>query len=136
MDTRTPEAERESQSRVNRLVSAWNAQSYQFLLDYPTEYPQKPSASTAIHPAEFEHHAPFLRQIRVLTSRTLVTTYRDPMGLIASWAEAILMGLVSGLVFLHLSRTASGIRDREGALYIGASLQGNAYLCIIFDGRF
>lgn len=53
------------------------------------------------------------------------------MGLMASWAEAILMGLVSGLVFLHLSKTASGIRDREGALYIGASLQGEGVQALL-----
>lgn len=46
------------------------------------------------------------------------------MGLMASWAEGILMGLVGGLVFLHLPKTSSGIRSREGALYISASLQG------------
>lgn len=127
VDTRTPDAERESQTRVSRLVSAWQTQSYQFLSNHPIDYPQTSLASSVTRPAKVEHHAPLLRQVRVLTSRMIVTTYRDPMGLMASWAEAILMGLVSGLVFLHLSKTASGIRDREGALYIGASLQGEAY---------
>ncbi|KAK6592492.1 ABC transporter [Botrytis cinerea] len=61
-------------------------------------------------------HSPFVRQTRVLTSRTFVTTYRDPMGMFGSLIEAIGMGIMSG---------------REGALYNAAALQG--YLMLLFE---
>lgn len=125
VDTRTPEAEHATQAQVDRLISAWEVQSGKTFSSKSTQgLADSQTSLVSARGTRVEHSAPLHRQIRVLTSRTIITTYRDPMGLMASWAEGILMGLVGGLVFLHLPKTTSGIRSREGALYISASLQG------------
>ncbi|ROW08907.1 hypothetical protein VMCG_02679 [Cytospora schulzeri] len=73
----------------------------------------------------------FTRQMQVMTSRTVKTTYRDPMGMIAAGMQAILMGLCIGWIFLHLGRDQAGIRSREGFLYISPALEG--YLFLVFE---
>lgn len=125
VDTRTSEAELQTQAQVDRLISAWEVESGKVFTSTLTQG-RTDSTSSLVSPqgTRVKHSAPLYRQIRVLTSRSIITTYRDPMGLMASWAEGILMGLVGGLVFLHLPKSSSGIRSREGALYISASLQG------------
>lgn len=73
----------------------------------------------------------FSRQLRVLTSRTLKVTYRDPMGMSGSIIEAIFMGLATGLIYFQISEDQSGIRSRQGAIYTAAALQG--YLILLFE---
>jgi ABC-type multidrug transport system ATPase subunit len=131
IDNRTPELEAASSERVERLKSAWAEESSkrhghldEKASDLRSAVPQNPSENSRLH-------SPFIRQTRVLTSRTFLTTYRDPMGMFGSLAEAILLGVMSGWVFLHLARDQSGIRSREGALYNAAALQG--YLILIFE---
>ncbi|KAI1331558.1 ABC transporter [Xylariaceae sp. FL0255] len=130
VDNRTPELEEESSTRVDRLLGAWDAHSQ---IVFPLE---KNEADNTSHPKllrtrNTKHHASFWRQTRVLTSRTLKVTYRDPMGLAGSLFEAISMAIVTGYIFYSLPRDQTGIRSREGALYIAMALQG--YLYLTFD---
>ncbi|KAG7440534.1 ABC-2 type transporter [Guyanagaster necrorhizus] len=74
---------------------------------------------------------PLLRIIFTLVSRTLKTNFRDPLGMSTSWIEAVLMGLVVGLIFLHLPNSTAGIRSRQAALYIPIGLQG--YLVSMYE---
>ena len=74
---------------------------------------------------------PFLRQVQVLTSRTLLTTIRDPFGLVASWSEAIFMGLVCGLIFYKIPNSLAGIRSTQSAFYMLCS--GYSYLFLLFE---
>lgn len=126
IDTRSPELEEQSTQRVDRFKSLWLGQG------------EKPTVSIAGHAenrANQPHRKPqatsYLRQLRMLTDRTLKVTYRDPMGMMAALMEAILMGLVTGYIFYDLPRDASGIRSRQGGLYTAAGLQG--YLVLIFE---
>lgn len=66
-----------------------------------------------------------------MTSRTLKTTYRDPMGMLAAIMQAVIMGLAAGYIFFDLGRDQAGIRSREGFMYTTAALEG--YLFLVFE---
>ncbi|KAF7562072.1 hypothetical protein G7046_g2065 [Stylonectria norvegica] len=127
VDNRTPELEEQSTTRVERLRLAWNEESQHRYV--PSE--KTLDTSRRRHNKKAEKHAGFIRQLFVLTDRTLKVTYRDPLGMTASIAEAIFMGLATGYLFYNLGRDQSGIRSREGGLYTAAGLQG--YLILIFE---
>lgn len=134
VDNRTREAEVESQTRVDRLLSAWRMESDRVFkhVDASNETKsEKTFTDVALLKAKVEHSAPVWRQIQVLTSRTILTTVRDPMGMVASWTEAILMGIVCGLVFLNLPESLSGIRSRQGALYLTSAI--HVYLFLLYE---
>ncbi|KAJ5103718.1 ABC-2 type transporter [Penicillium argentinense] len=73
----------------------------------------------------------FRRQFDVLTSRTFVTTIRDPMGLAGSLLEAVGMAVINGWIFLQLDESQAGIRSRQGSLYTASSLNG--YLILLYE---
>ncbi|KAH9222364.1 ABC transporter-like protein [Leptodontidium sp. 2 PMI_412] len=129
IDNRSPELEAASSERVERLKAAWLEETQQRFV--PDD--EKGAATAQGVATKHTHHArsPFIRQTRVLTSRTFLTTYRDPMGMAGSLSEAVLMGILTGWVFFGLTRDQSGIRSRQGALYNAAALQG--YLILMFE---
>ena len=128
VDTRSKEAEEESQARVNRLFVAWRKESDARFVTYGKvlEISQTPERAGVM-----DRPAPFLRQVQVLTSRMLLTTVRDPVGLVGSWSEAVLMGLVCGLVFHRLPHDLAGIRSTQAAFY--SLVFGNSYLFTLFE---
>ncbi|KAG4441901.1 hypothetical protein IFR05_002585 [Cadophora sp. M221] len=129
IDNRSPELEAVSSERVERLKAAWLEETQQRFAPEDKKGATSAQGITTKH----THHArsPFIRQTRVLTSRTFLTTYRDPMGMAGSLSEAVLMGILTGWVFFGLTRDQSGIRSRQGALYNAAALQG--YLILMFE---
>ncbi|KAJ4125375.1 hypothetical protein NW768_008992 [Fusarium equiseti] len=129
VDNRTPELEQETMAKVERLKNAWNQET---LKRYPP--PDKTidvGDGKKKRDKKTEEHAGFLRQVTVLTDRTLKVTYRDPLGMAASISEAVFMGLVTGYMFYQLGRDQAGIRSRQGGLYTAAGLQG--YLILVFE---
>jgi ABC-type multidrug transport system ATPase subunit len=132
IDNRSPDLEAASSERVERLKLAWANESDR-LYDISDERKGLSSSkpATAVATSTAPIHSPFLRQTRVLTSRAFVTTYRDPMGMAGSLAEAVLVGILTGWVFFGLSKDESGIRSRQGAIYNAAGLQG--YLILMFE---
>ncbi|KAK7968912.1 hypothetical protein PG988_007985 [Apiospora saccharicola] len=127
VDNRTPELEEETTARVARLQEAW-AEAV------PTKFQSGSSAEHSISNSKRpkpQQHASFLRQVRVLTDRTLKVTLRDPMGITGSLLEAILMAIITGYIFYDLPRDQPGIRSRQGALYTSVGLQG--YLFLMFE---
>ena len=129
VDTRSTELEEVSLARVENLKRAWRSSSEEHL---SRSYEEK------TFPTGISHHASSVgkqsslgRQIKVLTSRTLKVTYRDPMGMAGSLVEAISMAVITGWIFLNLDGSLAGIRSREGALYVASSLQG--YLILLFE---
>ncbi|KAI1505179.1 ABC transporter [Biscogniauxia marginata] len=129
IDNRTPELEEESTARVERLRAAWSEESNKIFALTSSEKAIAEGADEK-RPNK-EQHAGFFRQLRVMTDRTLKVTYRDPMGMVGSILESILMAIITGYVFYDLPRDLSGIRSREGALYISVGLQG--YLFLTFE---
>lgn len=136
VDNRTPELEAESLGRVEQLKAAW------------LEENGRRFASPAEKKGLAEAHAPalrgmalrrqhntnatsFARQMRVMTSRTFKTTYRDPMGMMAAIMQAVVMGLCTGYIFYQLGRDQAGIRSRQGFLYTTSALEG--YLFLVFE---
>jgi hypothetical protein len=139
IDYRSPEAEEASTARVNALITAWQEHETHVLSLIPSTAPLEArltSASAAAEPSLGEEiqgaaKPPLWRQISVLTRRTFKTTYRDPMGLSGCLAEAIVMGVIAGWIFYQIDGSLSGIRSRQAALYMAASLQG--YLILLFE---
>ena len=133
IDNRSPELESASSEVVERLKSAWSVESDKIYNSHSEKKTTSPERAVANHPKPSKPplHSPFIRQTRVLTSRALLTTWRDPMGMTGSLLEAVAMGVMAGWVFLNLGRDQSGIRSREGALYNAAALQG--YLILMFE---
>jgi hypothetical protein len=141
IDYRSPEAEEASTARVDALIAAWREHEAHILSLVISLVPLKAtltSTSAAAEPNFGEEmrgggaaRPPLWRQISVLTRRTFKTTYRDPLGLSGSLAEAILMGIIAGWIFYQMDGSLSGIRSRQAALYMAASLQG--YLILLFE---
>ncbi|KAI3539395.1 ABC transporter [Colletotrichum abscissum] len=129
IDNRTPELEQETTERVNQLKQAWIHESKAIFA--PTDKAIESTSTGKSPTSKTNKHASYIRQLRVLTNRTFKVTYRDPMGMLASTTEAILMALVTGYIFYNLPRDLSGIRSRQGALYTAAGLQG--YLTLMFE---
>ncbi|KAI0014578.1 ABC transporter, partial [Xylariomycetidae sp. FL0641] len=129
IDNRSPELEEESMARVGHLKKAWDLES-RALFGAASKEKIVEEVGARKMPRQ-DQHATFLRQLTVLTDRTVKVTYRDPMGMAGSIMESILMAIITGYVFYNLPRDQTGIRSREGALYISVGLQG--YLFLTFE---
>ena len=131
IDTRSPEAEESSAARVQSLIQAFQASPESNSLQAVQEKP--PMAPIEMAKADSGHrHATLSHQVRVLTGRSLKTTYRDPMGIAGSMLEATTMAVLTGWIFLQLDGSLSGIRSREGALYVAAALRKKPFLGVKF----
>ncbi|KAJ6255936.1 hypothetical protein Dda_9227 [Drechslerella dactyloides] len=129
IDSRTPEAEVSSLSRVNALVASWRDLSTSYFTrdGRPAEKnPEVPSEDKLVRQA-----ACFTQKLMVQTSRSWVTTLRDPYGLAGSLFEAISLAIVAGWIFYQSDRSLIGIRSRIGSLYTAAALQG--YLVMLYE---
>ena len=130
IDTRSPEAEESSATRVQGLIQAFQVSPECSALQRMEE--KSLTDQTESRKGESgQHHASLSHQVKVLTGRTFKITYRDPMGIAGSMLEATSMAVITGWIFLQLDGSLSGIRSREGALYTAASLQG--YLILLFE---
>jgi ABC-type multidrug transport system ATPase subunit len=132
VDTRSDELETSSSARVEALKEAWKNHSTAMRKDE-----LKNSAEDVVEPiptrdqTDLVKEVPFIRQLRVLTSRTALVTIRDPMGLLGVFLEAVFMGVVTGWIFYRLDGSLAGIRSRQGAMYVACALQG--YLILMFE---
>lgn len=129
VDNRSPHLEAESMGRVERLKLAWSQESATRFqrLENATGTDLRRGMSTH----KTKHATPFARQLLVMTSRTLKTTYRDPMGMVAAIMQAIIMGLCTGYIFYNLGRDQAGIRSRQGFMYTSTAVEG--YLFLVFE---
>ncbi|KAJ4303709.1 hypothetical protein N0V90_002610 [Kalmusia sp. IMI 367209] len=129
VDNRSEEAEAAAQIRVDHITQAWK----EHLLKTQSEKKHKDQAITNENTSKASKakHISLLQQIRVLTARTWIVTLRDPMGMFGSLVEAITMAVIIGWIFLQLDGSLSGIRSRQGALYIASAMQG--YLILLYE---
>lgn len=138
-DYRTPEGEEASKARIASLVASWRELESSILSRATTEIStsekEKPPLEPEVVPTDARPASdtgpPLWQEIMVLTRRTVKITYRDPMGIAGSLIEAIGMGIIAGWIFYNVDGSLSGIRTRQAALYISASLQG--YLILLFE---
>lgn len=130
IDTRSPELEAGSVTRVDSLKQHWGQQTESQISGSDEEKSTKITQDNGQAPPK-GRHAAIIRQVRVLTARTLKVTIRDPLGVLASLVEAIAMAVLTGWIFLSLDGSLAGIRSREGAIYTAASLQG--YIILLFE---
>jgi hypothetical protein len=124
VDTRTPEAEEETGTRVTTLVLAWKRS----LLLSSAGPPAPP-----ISPPEAPIKSPgvsLFRQTWYLTTRNFWITIRDPYGLGGFLFEGIFIGVFVGWIFLKIPPTLTGIRTMQGFIYTVVGLQG--YLLLLF----
>ncbi|KAG6358055.1 hypothetical protein INS49_013939 [Diaporthe citri] len=129
VDNRTPELEAESLARVEQLKGAWGEENERRFT--PTEKSTEAPAERGMTLRRHTNATSFARQMRVMTSRTFKTTYRDPMGMMAAIMQAVIMGLCTGYIFYQLGRDQAGIRSRQGFLYTTSALEG--YLFLVFE---
>ncbi|KAF3763128.1 hypothetical protein M406DRAFT_347013 [Cryphonectria parasitica EP155] len=130
VDNRSPDLEAETMARVQRLKVAWSEESAR---RFPPadDIPAANENERSLPRRTNKHATPFARQVQVMTSRTLKTTYRDPMGMLAAIMQAVIMGLCTGYIFFDLGRGQAGIRSRQGFMYTTAALEG--YLFLVFE---
>lgn len=129
VDNRSPQLEAESMARVDRLKLAWSQESTKRF--QRGEHATVTDLRRGMSMHKTKHATPFTRQVLVMTSRTLKTTYRDPMGMVAAIMQAIIMGLCTGYIFYNLGRDQAGIRSREGFMYTSTAVEG--YLFLVFE---
>ena len=122
IDTRSPEAEESSMTRVQGLIQAFETSTENSGL-HAAEEKMSMGPIGSLMEKSMQHHATLGHQIKVLTGRTILVTFRDPMGIAGSMLEAITMAVITGWIFLQLDGSLSGIRSKEGALYTAASLR-------------
>ena len=130
VDTRSPEAEESSATRVQGLIRAFETSPENSGLQTVEEKTSMGPVGSVVEKS-MQHHVTLGRQIKILTGRTVKVTFRDPMGIAGSMLEAISMAVITGWIFLQLDGSLSGIRSREGALYIAASLRKISLLPVI-----
>lgn len=132
VDNRTPELEAESLGRVEQLKAAWREEGGRRFAPAEKDLAGAPPAVRGMALRRHNTNATsFARQMRVMTSRTFKTTYRDPMGMMAAIMQAVIMGLCTGYIFYQLGRDQAGIRSRQGFLYTTSALEG--YLFLVFE---
>ncbi|KAK0187746.1 P-loop containing nucleoside triphosphate hydrolase protein [Armillaria mellea] len=132
IDVRTTETEEAARARVSRLIGVWHEESVKRYPEELSKHETESITTLASRPTVPEHmKAPTSRTVVTLLSRTLKTSFRDPLGMTTSWIEAVLMGVVVGLVFLQLPDSIAGIRSRQAALYTAVGLQG--YLMVMYE---
>jgi ABC-type multidrug transport system ATPase subunit len=125
VDTRSEDVESASHARVQRLKEAWKTSS-------ENQGNEKTSQIATIQaPPSRTTRSSFQHQVRVQTARAIKIAWRDPFGISGSLSEALLLGVITGWVFLHLDESLTGIRSRIGGLYIAASQQ--SFLIVIFE---
>ena len=122
VDTRSPEAEDSSLTRVQGLIQAFETSPENKELQAVQQKTSAVPIGLVVGESR-QHHATLGHQIRVLTERTFKVTFRDPLGIFGSMLEATSMAVITGWIFLQLDGSLSGIRSREGALYTAASLR-------------
>ena len=132
IDSRSMTRECRSRDQVNRIKEAWlNESLKRFPLQLDPGTTKEAPAITPFTQKMKNAAIDLICQIIVLTKRTAKVTLRDPLGLLASMIEAIVMGLVIGYIFRNLGSDEAGIKSRQGCLYVAASLQG--YLILMFE---
>jgi ABC-type multidrug transport system ATPase subunit len=125
IDRRSADAEAASQVRVKLLKEVWKRAS-QTPEDEKTIVGVATRSNTLrINRSSFQH------QVRVQAARTIKTAWRDPFGISGSLSEALLLGVITGWVFLNIDESLTGIRSRVGALYTASVQQG--FLILIFE---
>lgn len=133
IDNRTPELEAESTERVSRLKTHWAEHAEKCFSDVLPSHSSTDEKGSRGHAkrAKISQNVGFMRQLTVLTDRTFKVTYRDPMGMAGALIQTVVMAVVMGYVFFALPGDLSGIRSRQGALYIALNLQ--PYLFLVFE---
>lgn len=90
IDTRSPEVEESSATRVQGLIQAFEASPENSRLQAMDEKSSIGPLGTVTENSR-QHLATLRHHIKVLTGRTFRTTYRDPMGIAGSMMEATSM---------------------------------------------
>jgi ABC-type multidrug transport system ATPase subunit len=122
VDTRTPQQEAASLERVNSLIQNWKDNQYFSTVAVSERNNESPKQLMK---------ASLAKEVTILTRRSMLLSFRDPMGILGLLLEAMLMGVVLGLIFLRLKGDLAGIRSMLGLIYAGVSAQ--AYLILLYE---
>jgi hypothetical protein len=124
IDTRSPEAESNSQERLALFLAEYQRGiSAQSLVKGATQDSVQSTPSQRTRPS-------VLRQIWILTRRSVINMLRDRENTYGVLIETVVFALVVGAIFWQLPVSIPGIRSRISLLYNAVSLQ--PYLTILF----
>ena len=73
----------------------------------------------------------FYQQFKILSKRTWINLYRNPMLMLAHYAIAILVAVLCGICFFNLTNDIKGFQDRLGLLFFILALFGFSTLTSI-----
>ncbi|KAL0246746.1 hypothetical protein GEMRC1_007953 [Eukaryota sp. GEM-RC1] len=123
----TPQMGVSTEQQLNQL-------EYVARSNLPNSFENSNADRTLNHKAQ--QTPPRLTQFRMLIWRNWINLRRNPMFMSLRLFSAIWIGLLTGLVFMNLTRTQSGIRNRQGALIFlllgtAFSAQQGVYVSII-----
>ena len=76
---------------------------------------------------------PWVQQLKTLTMRSFMNTYRDPWNLIGGIAQSLLLSLIITAIFWQLPNSISGIQSLFGLLYIITTLEQYIFLLILVE---
>jgi hypothetical protein len=139
VDSRSAELEKASLERVGTLKRAWKAHESSQLtaasetekkVPLPPPPPPNPASPVAVAVSRNPKVSTW-RQFTILTKRAAVVSIRDPMGVLATFAQSVIIALTMGVIFYKLDGSLRGIRSRSGAFYSAVALQG--YQILIYE---
>lgn len=126
VDTRTTVIGAHSTERIDRLAKAWQSRWVEQQLRGVPATPPKQHIRTR------DCHLPlFMQKVYVLTGRTFKTTVRDRIGLVGTFIRVIGMAVLNGWIFHGLDGSLTGIRSRQGSLYVASNLNG--YITLLHE---
>ncbi|SCU86089.1 LADA_0D12200g1_1 [Lachancea dasiensis] len=123
VDTRSPLLIQKTEERLQSLLENWR--NHQKLL-------KNSSAAGSIKVKPSRPRVSLIKQVRVLTKRSIKLNLRDPETMLVLLLEPILIGIITGWIFFKPDSTSlKGVRTITAALYSAGALQG--YLFLLFE---
>ncbi len=84
----------------------------------------QPGFNASVNEQQLKPAASFWTQCRILSRRSMINLYRNPMLLVMHYSISIVLGLLLGTLFWDVSDDLSGVQNRLGSLFFMCALLG------------
>jgi hypothetical protein len=119
-----------SKARVRYLVQAFKQRD---MISSAPNFQVIHTSPAVIQSEGTSKKVPWVQQLRTLTVRSFMNTYRDPWNLIGGIAQSLLLSFIITAIFWQLPNTISGIQSLFGLLYIITTLEQYIFLLILVE---
>ncbi|TFY64457.1 hypothetical protein EVJ58_g2620 [Rhodofomes roseus] len=119
VDSRDEDAERASQTRVDRLKAAWAEREKRAEAGEAERKGEGEDVSAGVEKGRKSNRPGFVKQVVVLTNRALKNVYRDHGLLLGFLLQVTVIGIMAGLTFLNPPETPAGIQTLKTVYYQG-----------------